>query len=74
MPRSLVWATSIDVLGVDHVVARRDDHLAIRSPSSPNFYWGNLLLFDAPPEPGDAERWESIFAAADSQTNRVCVT
>jgi ribosomal protein S18 acetylase RimI-like enzyme len=71
VPRSLVWATSIDVLGVDHVVERRDDHLLIRSPSSPSFYWGNLLLFDAPPQPGDAERWESIFTEAFADEPRV---
>ena len=71
MPRSLVWATHIDVLGVDHVVERRDDHLVIRSPSSPNFYWGNLLLFDAPPGPGDRERWESSFADAFADEPRV---
>jgi GNAT superfamily N-acetyltransferase len=62
VPRSLVWATHIDVLGADRVVERRGDHLVIRSPSSPSFYWGNVLLFDEPPQPGDAERWERLFA------------
>jgi ribosomal protein S18 acetylase RimI-like enzyme len=71
VPRSLVWATSIDVLGVDHVVERRDDHLLVRSPSSPSFYWGNLLLFDVPPGPGDGERWESIFADTFADEPRV---
>ena len=53
------------------VVERRDDHLVVRSPSSPSFYWGNLLLFDAPPGPGDGERWESIFADAFADDPRV---
>jgi ribosomal protein S18 acetylase RimI-like enzyme len=62
VPRSLVWATHIDVLPLDRVVERRDDHLVVRSPSNPTHWWGNLLLFDAPPLAGDAARWESLFA------------
>jgi ribosomal protein S18 acetylase RimI-like enzyme len=71
VPRSLVWATHIDVLGVDRIVLRRDDHLVIRSPSSPAFYWGNVLLFDEPPQPGDVERWERLFAEAFADEPRV---
>lgn len=60
-PRSLVFATEIDVLPSDRVVTRRDRYLVVRSPSNPGHYWGNLLIFDAPPEAGDAERWEQLF-------------
>ena len=60
-PRSLVWATDIDVLAADHIVQRRDDYLVVRSPGSPTFWWGNLLLFEDPPGPGDGARWESLF-------------
>lgn len=64
MPRSLVWATDIDVLPVDHTVARRDGdgYLVVRSPSNPTHYWGNFLLFDAPPGSGARRRWERCFA------------
>ncbi len=61
-PRSLLWATDIDVLPPDRALARRDGFLVIRSPSNPEHYWGNLLLFDGPPEHGDGERWERMFA------------
>lgn len=64
VPRSLVYATDIDVLAPDRVVQRRGDHIVVRSPSNPAFYWGNFLLFDAPPQQGDRERWEALFAAA----------
>ena len=63
VPRTLVWATSVDVLPRDRVVERRGDHLVIRSPRNPTHWWGNLLLFDAPPEPGDGERWDALFEA-----------
>jgi ribosomal protein S18 acetylase RimI-like enzyme len=61
VPRSLVWATHLDVMALDSTVERRDGYLAVRSPSNPTFYWGNFLLFDEPPDAGDGERWERAF-------------
>ncbi len=61
--KSLVWATDVDVLGPDHTVARRDGYWAVHSPSNPTYWWGNLLLFDDAPGPGDGERWARLFAA-----------
>jgi ribosomal protein S18 acetylase RimI-like enzyme len=63
VPRSLVWATDIDVLPSDHVAVRRGDHLVVRSPSNPAHWFGNLLVFDDAPGPGDRRRWEEVFAA-----------
>jgi ribosomal protein S18 acetylase RimI-like enzyme len=63
VPRTLVWATELDVLPLDRVVERRDGYLVISSPSNPLHYWGNLLLFDRAPRPGDGERWEALFEA-----------
>jgi ribosomal protein S18 acetylase RimI-like enzyme len=60
-PRSLVWATDLDVLPLDHVVERRDSYLVVRSPSNPAHYWGNFLLFDDEPRAGDGPRWEALF-------------
>jgi ribosomal protein S18 acetylase RimI-like enzyme len=59
--RSLVWATDIDVLPADRIVERRDRYVVIRSPTNPAHWWGNLLLFDEPPAPGDRTRWEELF-------------
>jgi ribosomal protein S18 acetylase RimI-like enzyme len=33
----------------------------VRSPTNPAHYWGNFLIFDEPPGPGDGERWEALF-------------
>jgi ribosomal protein S18 acetylase RimI-like enzyme len=71
VPRSLVWATSIDVLPPDHTVRRRDECLVVRSPSNPTHWWGNLLLFDVAPAEGDGERWEALFAAEFADEPRV---
>lgn len=49
------------MLPAGRVVVRRDGYLAVRSPSNPTHFWGNLLLFDDPPLDGDAARWERLF-------------
>jgi hypothetical protein len=41
---------------VDH-----GDHISIRTPSNPYFYWGNFVLFDAPPTAGCLPRWLAAF-------------
>jgi ribosomal protein S18 acetylase RimI-like enzyme len=61
MINSLVWATDIDVLAPESVVHRRDGYWAIHSPSNPTYWWGNFLLFDDAPGPGDGGRWEQLF-------------
>jgi ribosomal protein S18 acetylase RimI-like enzyme len=59
--RSLALATDLDVLPLGNVVIRRPGYLVVRSPSNPQFFWGNLLLFDSPPGAGDGGRWETVF-------------
>ena len=71
VPRSLVWATSIDVLPPERLVSRHDGYLAVRSPTNPTHHWGNLLVFDDAPAPGDGERWEALFAAEFADDPRV---
>jgi ribosomal protein S18 acetylase RimI-like enzyme len=60
-PRSLVWATAIDVLPLDRVIERRPGFLVVRSPSNPAHYWGNFLVFDQAPLEGDGIRWAALF-------------
>jgi ribosomal protein S18 acetylase RimI-like enzyme len=71
VPRSLVWATDIDVLALDRVVERRGGYLVVRSPGNPTFYWGNFLLLDDEPRPGDRERWEALFHEAFGDEPRI---
>lgn len=63
VPRALTWATHVDVLPPDRELNRRDGCTVIRSPSNPRHWWGNLLLFDDPPKPGERSAWELLFAA-----------
>jgi ribosomal protein S18 acetylase RimI-like enzyme len=39
----------------------RGDCWAIHSLANPNFFWGNLLIFDRPPRFGDADGWIRRF-------------
>jgi ribosomal protein S18 acetylase RimI-like enzyme len=71
VPRALVWATDIDVMAADRTVERRSRYLVVRSPSHPEFYWGNLLVLDAPPADGDRPRWERWFEAEFGSEPRV---
>jgi ribosomal protein S18 acetylase RimI-like enzyme len=69
--RSLSWATDLDVLPLDRVVERRDGFLVVKSPSNPAHFWGNFLLFDDAPRPGDAGRWEALFDTAFGSDPRI---
>lgn len=60
--KSLGCRTDLIFPKFDGIIADRGDHLVIRSPLNPTFYWGNFLLFESPPGDGDLERWRRLFA------------
>ena len=66
---SLGWRTELIFHRFDGEVVARGDHLLVRTPHNPTFYWGNFLLFDRPPRAGDAAAWLAAFnsAIADRQ-------
>jgi ribosomal protein S18 acetylase RimI-like enzyme len=60
--RSLGYRTDLIFNAFEGQVIDHGDHLSIRTPSNPSFYWGNYLLFKGPPQAGDYERWRALFA------------
>jgi ribosomal protein S18 acetylase RimI-like enzyme len=44
-------------------VTDRGDHLVVRTPGNPEFWWGNFLLLAQVPGPGEAGAWLARFAA-----------
>jgi ribosomal protein S18 acetylase RimI-like enzyme len=40
------------------------DHLVVRSPHNPSFWWGNFLLLDRVPPPEQVDAWLARFTAA----------
>ena len=39
----------------------RGDHLVVRSPHNPTFWWGNFLLLERAPTNADVPRWIDRF-------------
>jgi GNAT superfamily N-acetyltransferase len=52
-------------------VSEAGDHLVIRSPDNPAFWWGNFILLAEPPAPGSADHWLATFAAAFPEAQHV---
>jgi RimJ/RimL family protein N-acetyltransferase len=58
---SLGWRTDLIFARFDGQVIDRGNHLCVRTPGNPTFWWGNFLLFQHAPGPGDLERWTALF-------------
>jgi GNAT superfamily N-acetyltransferase len=61
--RSLAYRTDLIFPRFDGEVVDRGGYIVVRTPANPSFYWGNFLLFERPPGPGDLERWTERFVA-----------
>lgn len=60
---SLGYRTDLALLErAGSVVEDHGDHLVVRTPSNPTFYWGNFLLLDRVPAPETAGEWLERFA------------
>lgn len=53
-------------------VLDRADHLVVRTPLNPDFYWGNFLLIPLPAG-GELERWIGVFAAEFPQAGHIAL-
>ena len=61
--RSLGFQTDLMVRRLSgSTVLDRVDHLLVRTPLNPSFYWGNFLLIP-PPGRAELERWIGVFEA-----------
>ena len=55
------WQTHLMFAEFDGEVTAHADHLAVRSPRSPGYYWGNFLLYDRLPADADFGPWMHRF-------------
>jgi len=37
------------------------DHIAVRTPDNPSYYWGNYLLLPRAPAAGEVPEWDAVF-------------
>jgi len=47
------------------------DHLVVRTPANPSFYWGNFILVGGGCDPGDHNRWCNCSGLLSPSTPRV---
>ena len=62
-PRSLGWRTDLIFARFDGEVTAHADHMVVRTPGNPTYWWGNYLLLGAAPREGDAPTWLARFEA-----------
>jgi ribosomal protein S18 acetylase RimI-like enzyme len=61
-PQSLGYRTDLFFPKFDGYVIDRSGYSVILTPMNPTYYWGNFLLFPAPPKAGDLARWKALFS------------
>ncbi len=42
-------------------IINKDNYVVIKSPKSPNYHWGNYIIYDSPPQLGDLKKWQKQF-------------
>jgi GNAT superfamily N-acetyltransferase len=54
-------------------VADHGNHVVVRSPGHPGFWWGNFILLPAPPRPREAAGWLARFAEVFPEASHVAL-
>ena len=58
------WQTHLMFAEFDGEVTEHADHIVVRSPRSPGYYWGNFLLYNRLPSAADFGPWMQRFDEA----------
>lgn len=61
-PHGIALQTDLALAAMRGRVVDRGDYLVVRTPDDPSYYYGNLLVFPAAPEPADVPVWLARFA------------
>jgi GNAT superfamily N-acetyltransferase len=59
--KSLGLRTELMLRSFESHVEVRPSYIVVRTPQNPTYRWGNYVIFQAPPKPGDLQRWKQIF-------------
>jgi len=54
-------------------ITDRGDHLVVRTPGNPDYWWGNFLLLARVPGPGQGREWLARFAAEFPAARHVAI-
>ena len=58
---SLGLQTELIFAKFDGEVQYKENYIVIKTPSNPNYYWGNSLIFNHSPKDCELDKWEKIF-------------
>jgi hypothetical protein len=62
MDLPLSWHTDLAVLRLEgSTIDERPDHLVVRTPANPLYYWGNFVLVTDPGRVDEPEHWLDVF-------------
>ena len=64
---SIGWRSHLIFPRFDGTIVDRGDHVVVRTPQNPTYWWGNFLLFDRAPREGDAAAWLGAFETEITQ-------
>lgn len=62
--RSVGFVSELMLAALEGAVTERDGYAIATWPALPTSFEGNILVFERPPEPRDAPRWEALFRRA----------
>lgn len=72
--KSIGWQTDLALRRLEgSEIVEGEEHLVIRTAENPGYWWGNFILFAAPPRPGDADRWIGQFKAALPDAKHIAI-
>jgi ribosomal protein S18 acetylase RimI-like enzyme len=66
------WQTHLMFADFDGSVREAGDHLVVRSPGSPSYYWGNFLLYQRLAVDADLPAWLAAFDEGIAQPEPAC--
>jgi uncharacterized protein YrzB (UPF0473 family) len=58
---SLALVTDLILLKFESEIIKKDDYIVIKTPSQPDYFWGNFLIFSKPPKKEDFITWKEIY-------------
>ena len=63
--QGLGWRTDLALLEISgSLLEDRGDHVVVRTPDNPTFWWGNFVMLAGPPaDAADARQWVGVFEA-----------
>tara|TARA_Y100001958_G_C21242409_1_gene570721 strand:+ start:2948 stop:3745 length:798 start_codon:yes stop_codon:yes gene_type:complete len=59
--RSLGRRTDFIFAGFSGSIEDKGSYTLIKTPRNPGYHWGNYIVFDRAPKPGDLAEWKALF-------------